>query len=149
MQDCFREHPDIYGAELADDDDEEETQLDRDVASAARSNESKTDSSTDAREPAASPKSPGEPSKSVAKPSAETSKSAVDSSSQTSAPAPNPETGDGEKVGDKKSAPGSTKRAQQAKAQVQTDHGDAKSESDEVVPKAWHDATGEGIKTEK
>lgn len=107
MQDCFREHPEIYGSELEDDD------------------------------------------------------APADEGAPTPAPAPPPDSGDGlipaaatSAIPESQPPPSSspdlsasaagtsdTERAQAAKQQVERDHGSPISESDEMVPKAAHDAT--------
>lgn len=100
MQNCFREHPDIYGAEL--DDDETEAALEREQSGSEAHNASDADSTPSS--PAASK---------------------------------------GEKVADGPDHPaevqGKRQRSQAATEQVKAQHGEPTSESDEVVPKAWHD----------
>ena len=108
MQDCFREHPDIYGSELEEDDDAPPDDQD-----------------------ALSPPDPSD----VAIP--ESATSAIPES-QNPPPPPsstiNPSTS--------RPATGSdTDRARAAKQQVERDHGESISESEELVPKAAHDAT--------
>ena len=92
MQDCFREHPDIYGAELEDDSDEgispEDTEAATSLTTAPLESESPITSLPKAREDE------------------------------------------------------TQHRAQAAKAQVEAEHGEPTSESDAMVPKAAHDATG-------
>lgn len=41
MQDCFRQHPEIYGDELSDEDKEEEREIDEKLAAIEAENESK------------------------------------------------------------------------------------------------------------
>lgn len=68
MQECFREHPDIYGAELEGDDDEEEggdrierAENEGDKPEAALSKDEHSQSSkSDTHAPAAPLESPGE-----------------------------------------------------------------------------------------
>ncbi len=48
MQDCFRQHPEMYGSELEDDEDEVEEEL------RANASKSETDQSTERPSPAAS-----------------------------------------------------------------------------------------------
>lgn len=103
MQNCFREHPDIYGSELEDDDAPLEG---------------------DAPSPAPSPES-GDGSIPLA------ATSAVPETQSSSA---NPSTS--------RSGSSDTERAQVAKRQVESDHSELTSESDDLVPKAAHDATG-------
>lgn len=107
MQDCFREHPNIYGSELEDDD---------------------------------APPEEGAPSPSPAFPpdSEEGSIPAAATSATSQSQPPPPSSAD-----PWASAAGTsdTERAQAAKQQVENDHGEPTSESDELVPKAAHDAT--------
>lgn len=99
MQDCFRQHPDIYGAELDDDEAPEE-------GSAALEGGEVPATAVSAEEAPASPlEVPSEP------------------------PAGTSTAGD------------DTRRARAAKEQRETQHPEAISESDELVPKAAHDAT--------
>ena len=104
MQDCFREHPDIYGSELDEDDDPPPDDQD------ALSPPDPTDTTIPAPATSAIPDS--QPPSSTTNPS-------------TSQPATSSD----------------TDRAQAAKQQVERDHGESVSESEEVVPKAAHDAT--------
>lgn len=106
MQNCFREHPDVYGAELEDD-----------VEAEAREQDG------------ASPSSQSE---------------------QPKMPESNP---DAEKVADSgadstKAIQGKRERSNAATEQVNRDHG-LMSESDNLVPKAAHDATGQTSKGDK
>lgn len=121
MQDCFREHPDIYGAELSDDDDSSPDELpDVPGAETPRSTSPSSDAAPAAAKTAAPQSSP------ASKPAPQSNKkqTAGNSTSETNEPA----------------ATTSFQRAGEAKAQVARDHGDSSSESDELVPKAWHDA---------
>lgn len=129
MQNCFREHPDIYGAEL--DDEETEAQLVAD--SQAGSADAQPSSSTPS--PALAPESgAGE--------SPATGSSDMPSLANVSSPH-----GHGEKVAETKphfqpdsdaAVAGKRERAQAATAQVARDHGPV-SESEKAVPKSWHD----------
>ena len=106
MQNCFREHPDVYGAELEDD-----------VEAEAREQDDAGQSSQ---------------------------------SEQPKMPESNP---DAEKVADKgadhaEAIPGKRERSNAATEQVNRDHG-IMSESDSLVPKAAHDATGQESKGDK
>ncbi|KAI4734090.1 hypothetical protein E4T50_15372 [Aureobasidium sp. EXF-12298] len=106
MQNCFREHPDVYGAELEDD-----------VEAEAREQDG------------ASPSSQSE---------------------QPKMPESNP---DAEKVADSgadstKAIQGKRERSNAATEQVNRDHG-LMSESENLVPKAAHDATGQTSKGDK
>lgn len=127
MQDCFRKHPDVYGAELDDDEDP-----------------------AMAGEPSAGPADETSPGLSASPVGIEPSSSQAStppsrSGMQTSA-------GQGEKVSDGKddasSIKGKQARSQAATQQVNSQH-ETTSESDEMVPKAWHDATGEESKGSK
>ncbi|KAG9965707.1 hypothetical protein KCU61_g1396, partial [Aureobasidium melanogenum] len=106
MQNCFREHPDVYGAELEDDVEAEAREQD-DAAAAGQS-------------------------------------------SQPTQPEANPEA---EKVAHKgadhpEAIQGKRERSNAATEQVKRDHG-IMSESDSLVPKAAHDATGQESKGDK
>lgn len=105
MQDCFREHPEIYGSELEEDDAPPE-------------------------EVAPAPAPPPDSGDGVI-PAAATS--AIPESQPPPSSSPDPLA----------SAAGTTdtQRAQAAKQQVEKDHGSPISESNEMVPKAAHDAT--------
>ena len=106
MQNCFREHPDIYGSELEEDD---------------------------------APAEEGAPSPSPAPPP-----DSGDGSIPAAATSATPELQPPPSSSPNPSAAGTsdTERAQAAKQQVESDHGEPASESDEMVPKAAHDATG-------
>lgn len=97
MQDCFRQHPDVYGAELEDSDNSPDEDLDQPQSEA--------------------PENP------------ETTPALPSTSQPNSVSNPTPT--------DDPTA--QTARAKAATAQVSRDHG-AQSESDELVPKAAHDA---------
>lgn len=109
MQDCFREHPDVYGAELEDTEGE--------------------------------PPQLGD----------EQAPTAPETSQPEGAPAPslaNMESGKGAKVAEQNAnreadrpdvVAGKRERAQAATQQVKSDH-QPTSESEEMVPKAWHDS---------
>ncbi|KAL1305314.1 hypothetical protein AAFC00_002216 [Neodothiora populina] len=96
MQNCFREHPDIYGAEIDDDEAPEDE----------------------------APAPEGAENDGAAQPAAAVAR--------------------GEKVADGPSHPdeaqGKTERAQAALKQVKAEHGEPISETDEIVPKAWHES---------
>jgi len=115
MQNCFREHPDVYGAELDDDEAlEGEEALGSETATSGGVEPS----------PASS--------------SASSSSASSPATSSSSAPKAR-----GEKVADGpahvEEAQGKTERAQAASGQVKADH-EAVSETEEMVPKAWHDS---------
>ena len=124
MQECFREHPDIYGGELEEDDGEEENP-ERDGASATGGALARTDASSAVghAEPSTTSQTP---SKGHAPSSAGSGLSASGSKAESSVPA---------------SGDDATYRAKAAKEQVQKENGDLTSESDQLVPKAAHDAT--------
>lgn len=107
MQDCFREHPDIYGSELEEDDDappDDQDALSPPDPSDAAIPASATSAISDSQPP-------------------------PPPSSATNSPTSEPATGS------------DTDRARAAKQQVERDHGEPLSESEEMVPKAAHDAT--------
>ena len=114
MQTCFREHPDIYGAELQDDDDDDAPPTGEDAPSL--SSPTLSPISSDAAIPVAATSASPEP---------QPSSSSVDPSTTA-----------------REGGTSNTERAQAAKRQVERDHGEPTSESDELVPKAAHDATG-------
>ncbi|GAB7337328.1 hypothetical protein MBLNU457_g2685t1 [Dothideomycetes sp. NU457] len=127
MQDCFRQHPDVYGAEL---DDDEETAATGEPAPAL----------ADESSPGLSASPAGvEPS------AAHASAPPAQSNMHTAADK-------GEKVSDRRDDPasiqGKQERSQAATQQVKSQH-DITSESDQMVPKAAHDATGETSKGSK
>lgn len=130
MQDCFREHPDVYGAELEEEAAEElEAQEDVDRQkpppapySGEPGADKMPDSSTTAL-PSASPTSlPSAYGSSSLSSPAESGKDKVDSSIKSS----------------DEDSRGKTDRAQAAKEHMKNES--PASESDAVVPKAWHDA---------
>ena len=112
MQDCFREHPDVYGSELDEEEVEEELQSEGQggaVGLVARNSDPNATTRSDA-------------------PSS-TTLLASNPSSPADAPAAGEET--------------ATERAKRAKREIAEAHGgEAQSESEELVPKAWHDGTG-------
>ena len=121
MQDCFREYPDVYGGELADDDvaeeverQEKEREEGAEPATRGLARTSTADTNTSGNGPE------------------ENAKPAI----TTAPPAPiNPSTED-------TSPQAKTSRAKEATAQVRRDHDhEPLSETDELVPKAAHDAT--------
>jgi intermembrane space import and assembly protein 40 len=110
MQDCFRQHPDIYGAELEDDED--------DYEGAEGGFKAPADSSPDAAAPATSTPAPSN----LPPP--------IYDSKETPAPAA------------KREEPEPTIKKEKAKAateQVKKEH-EPSSESEELVPRAAHDA---------
>ncbi|KAA6407316.1 MAG: hypothetical protein FRX48_08864 [Lasallia pustulata] len=133
MQDCFRDHPDLYGGELEDDDPEaQEEDAGAATPSVAPSEPSQT------IQPSPSP-APGSgagqtPTTPLAKP---TSSASISSSapppSHASAEHPSPE-----------EEKGRTERAKAATRQVKEEH-EPQSESDGMVPKAMFDATASNV----
>ena len=113
MQDCFREHPEIYGSELEDDD--------------APADEG---APAPAPAPASSPSAPPESGDGVI-PAAATS--AVSDSQPPPSSSPD--------LSASAAGTSDTERAQAAKQQVERDYASPISESDEMVPKAAHNAT--------
>ena len=109
MQNCFREHPDIYGSELEDDNAPPEE---------------------GAPSPSPAPL-PGSGDGSI--PAAATS--ATSESQQPPSSSPPDASSSAAGTSD-------TERARAAKQQVESDHGEPLSESNELVPRAAHDATG-------
>lgn len=107
MQNCFREHPEIYGSELEDDDAPPEGDA-----------------------PSSSP-SPA--------PSPDSGDASIPLAATSASPEPQSASVDTSTLGGGSS---DTERALAAKRQVESDHGELTSESDELVPKAAHDATG-------
>ncbi|KAI9692738.1 MAG: Oxidoreductase [Bogoriella megaspora] len=119
MQDCFREHPDVYGAELADEDEEEEISAITPGETGAPIGATPIVSSKDdgaSTQPPPSLTPPERPAEKVAfqKP-------------ETPAPPQN-------EIQEKKS------RAKAATQQVRREN-PVTSETEEAVPKAWHDST--------
>ena len=99
MQDCFREHPDIYGSELDEDEEEQEDGHSTDASSAATTASSNSISTSKPGGPKASPSDEDEAAK--------------------------------------------TARAKTASKQVREQH-EPESETEDLVPKAWHDGTTSG-----
>ncbi|MCJ1312112.1 Oxidoreductase [Agyrium rufum] len=116
MQTCFRAHPDVYGAEL---DEDEEAAENPDSQSAGLSSDGQP-ISTSAAVDVTSSETPNEYSQSA------TSATSLNSEESTSSKSP--------------TGGSATERANQAKEQVDSDHG-IQSETDELVPKAAHDAS--------
>lgn len=124
MQDCFRQHPDVYAAEL--DDDEE------DAAAPAPATEAGITSSA-----APTPETPSAAPTPEALSAAPTTPSAAHARALKVKDHAQPA---GSSPAD--DAAGRKERAQAATQQVKQDHGEREgmSESDAVVPKAAHDA---------
>ncbi|KAL2352501.1 intermembrane space protein [Cryomyces antarcticus] len=112
MQDCFRQHPEIYGAELADDDDDDDVTAGDDATPAVADQSKPTSSEPPSLADTSSPHGRGEKVADV-KPHHE--------------PDPEPV------------VQGKIERAESATKQVAQDHGEPTSESDSMVPKSWHD----------
>ncbi|KAL8800884.1 MAG: hypothetical protein Q9182_004858 [Xanthomendoza sp. 2 TL-2023] len=115
MQECFREYPDIYGGEAEDDEVEKEA-LAQETSIGEEAEGSVMPVHQVQAEPTASP----------------------------TTPAPRHRSAEGAQVQDlepaKQAKGAQTQRTQEATAQVQKDHSPL-DESDELVPKAAHDAT--------
>ena len=119
MQDCFRQHPDIYGSELEEDQEQEQEQQELDAPAPA----------PDAPIPTSTPLTASLDQQPIPE-SATSAKSEPPSSPLSSSP-------------DLSAGASDTERARAAKQQVESDHGSEPiSESDDLVPKAAHDATG-------
>ena len=116
MQDCFRQHPDIYGSELEDDAPNQEEE----ATAPAPASTSETPAPPT---PIPDPSSDDNPIIPIAATSAVSAPSSTPSVSETT-------------IGNS-----DTERARAAKRQVEREHGEMRSESDELVPKAAHDAT--------
>lgn len=113
MQTCFRSHPDIYGSELQEDDDDDDAPPPEEAAPSLSS-------------PILSPTP---------------SDAAIPVAATSASPEPQPlSSADPSNLGEEGTS--NTERAQAAKRQVEREHGEPTSESDELVPKAAHDATG-------
>ncbi|KAK3061809.1 hypothetical protein LTS18_005386 [Coniosporium uncinatum] len=120
MQDCFREHPEIYGAELEDDEEVAAAEA-ADATGEAAPIPANATASLDNDASNAAPSS-----------SASASRDPADSSREKVAHNKplNPPPAD---------KPEKQARAQQATVQVKKEH-ETTSESDDLVPKSWHDA---------
>jgi len=120
MQDCFRDHPEIYGAELEDDEEVAAAEAADATGEAAPIPANATASLDDDA-------SKGAPSMatSATRDSADVSREKVANDKPLNPPA-----------ADK---PEKQARAQHATEQVKKEH-EATSESDSLVPKSWHDA---------
>lgn len=99
MQDCFREHPDVYGSELEDDEEDHDDVPSPDSTSAAQSVSSTSKPSSHSPDAKASP-------------------SGEDEAAETA-------------------------RAKAASKQVHEQH-EPESETEDLVPKSWHDGTTPG-----
>ncbi|MCJ1390958.1 Oxidoreductase [Xylographa bjoerkii] len=123
MQDCFRQHPDVYGGELDDEEDEEaESGIEGFNGGAGDGEDKGWGGSLEGR------------------PKEETGRVIYEKGgvkAQQQRPA------DGAKQDDEAEKQARTERAEAAKEQVERDHG-VQSETDKMVPKAAHDATAKG-----
>lgn len=127
MQDCFRDHPDIYGAELEDDDQDVQEE---DAAALS-------DAPSEPSESAQSSPSPATESSAGQTPIASSAKSTSSKRASSSAPPPSHASAEHSSSEEEK---GRTKRAKAAAKQVDEEY-EPQSESDEMVPKAMFDAT--------
>ena len=138
MQDCFRQHPDVYGGELEDEPPSDPTVSASPTAPevdepsiyqptpGAHSSSSQSQDlkpAVDERTLPSSPASPSQTSGTSQHPSSE-------DSGAITGPAPATQTQD---------TPGMNEKRKAASSQVAKDS-EPQSESDELVPKAWHDA---------
>ncbi|KAL9099364.1 MAG: hypothetical protein Q9163_005125 [Psora crenata] len=121
MQTCFRDHPDIYGGELEDDDDE--------GWEGAEQSSPPSPGETPSPVPATSTPAPLEATSAGPEGTHNPSTSSGPSAVASLEKGPVPHQGDD-----------ATARAKAAKEQVEIDQGEPTSESDELVPKAAHDA---------
>ncbi|KAI4131761.1 MAG: hypothetical protein LQ347_002850 [Umbilicaria vellea] len=127
MQDCFRDHPDVYGAEL-DDDDQDIQEEDAATPSEAPSEPS---------QPTQPSPSPAPESGAGQTPTAALAKSTSSKPASSSAPPPSYASADTPSPSEEK---GRSDRAKAATRQVKEEH-EPQSESDELMPKAMFDAT--------
>ncbi|MDI1493179.1 MAG: Oxidoreductase [Ramalina farinacea] len=125
MQECFREHPEIYGEEF----EGEEEEMDRELAE-GEGEGGKVAVERTGREDGGEEGVMGEVKREVG--------GVVEKVKEKVAPVEERVEDVKEKAEEK--GDDVTERAKQAKKQVETDHGEPSSESDEIVPKAAHDA---------
>lgn len=141
MQTCFRDHPDIYGGELEDEEESDESVASPPEGQPKTAVAAPLVASTG--RPSAS-LSEGHPDPAVATPVV----AAVEKSSASTEAAYNPSSDPGPSASaaapsvasDSSSADDTSNRAQRASEQVKREHSELTSESDETVPKAAHDA---------
>lgn len=124
MQDCFRQHPDVYAAELEEDEDDAAAPTpatEAGIASSAAPTPETPSAAPTPEAPSAAPTTP---------PAAHARASKVEDHAQPAGSSPADDVA------------GRKERAQAATKQVKQDHGEkeAMSESDAMVPKAAHDA---------
>ncbi|MCJ1245738.1 Mitochondrial intermembrane space import and assembly protein 40 [Trapelia coarctata] len=143
MQDCFREHPDVYGGEL-EEDEEGEGAPERSLAG-GKGRDGEGEGEQRGEEERGVEGNRGEEPDThdigaqvaIAKGEAKSTRSTADTESQASktplAPAASVHEGKGD-------APARTQRAKAATAQVEREH-EPQGETDELMPKAAHDAT--------
>ena len=127
MQDCFRDHPDVYGAELEDDDQDIQEE---DAATPS-------DAPSEASQPTQPSPPPAPESGAGQTPTAPPTKSTSSKPASSSAPPPSHASAESPSPSEER---GRTERAKAATRQVKEEH-EPQSESDEVVPKAMFDAT--------
>ncbi|MCJ1301573.1 Oxidoreductase [Hypocenomyce scalaris] len=142
MQDCFRDHPDIYGSELEDDEEGQEEgvppAIDSPDAKPQTPSLSPSADSGAGQTPSQPSPSPAPESGAGQTPTESSSKSAASKPTSTSAPSPMHTSAEHPSPEEKK---GRTERAKSATKQVQEEHA-PRSESDELVPKEAFDARG-------
>ena len=150
MQGCFREHPDEYGAELEDEEAEREYYEGENAETTARGEAAAAIQTTrEGGDEVGVPKYPsGEPLSEPARKGlrAADSQSATEasplSSSSSSATPVIPTPSPASLASSSPTEPSSARRAKVVKEQVAAQHGDPVSESEDIVPKAAHDARG-------
>ncbi|KAL9632691.1 MAG: hypothetical protein Q9164_005158 [Protoblastenia rupestris] len=123
MQTCFRDHPDIYGGEIEGDDEEEEAGPERAQGDAGGEAAPPATAAMSVASPQGSAGAASPAGKEMNVPSTNSGSSASAATSPASIPSND-----------------ATVRAKAAADQVQENHGEPTSESDEMVPKASHDA---------
>ncbi|KAK5713900.1 Oxidoreductase [Elasticomyces elasticus] len=131
MQGCFREHPDMYGAELDIDEEDASPAHEGGDAAPTPDTTAPTDSGLDKPGPKPQPiptPTPEEP-----------AKAPTLANATRDGPTEKVNTSLGQTDTDEAIA-GKTQRAEAATAQVQRDHGTPTSESPKAVPRAAHDA---------
>ena len=149
MQGCFREHPEEYGAELEDVEDDEGPQEGEEAhASIGEQGLSPTAATRQSGDGDEIPRYPsGEPLPETARKGIQAAETQSSSSSAPSSPLSSTATSATTPASPASSTssltgPDPTERARAAKTQVAAQHSDTVSRSEELVPKAAHDARG-------
>ena len=142
MQDCFRDHPDVYGSELEDDEEGQEEGVPPGIDSSDAKPQtpylSPSPESGAGQTPSQPSPSPALESGAGQTPTESSSKSTASKPTSSSAPPPSHASTEHPSPEEKKRR---TERAQSAAKQVREEHAPS-SESDDLVPKAAFDATG-------